>query len=150
MALDAFKSLSIRELLMVVTLYKTGIKSLEKLYDSIFLEDDDINEILRKLQEKGYVSINKSRVDLTDKGFSTAKMGEDLVDKIVMSAVDYGKHVEEVFGFTPVLPFILKNYMIDVGVAFHVFMEWLEKFYGSEVNDEELDTILAEMESYTQ
>ncbi|MCE4604181.1 MAG: hypothetical protein F7B20_04355 [Aeropyrum sp.] len=150
MAVDLLRNLSIRELLMLITIKKTGLTARQKLYDAIFLEDEDIDAIIEDLAKKGYVEAVKGQVILTSKGSEAASLGDDLVDKIVMDAVDYGKNVEEVFGFTPVLPYILNEYTIDVGIAFHVFMEWLEKFYGSQVSDDDLDAIITEMETIGQ
>ncbi|WP_062662084.1 hypothetical protein [Aeropyrum camini] len=91
--------------------------------------------------------MDNGKIVLSEQGDKAVAVGDELVDKIVMEAVDYGKNVEEVFGFTPVLPYILNQYEIDVGIAFHVFMEWFERFYGNgETSNEELEKIIKELE----
>ncbi|WP_131159694.1 hypothetical protein [Aeropyrum pernix] len=144
---ESLEELRIKELLMLITIKKTGINRVGKLYDSVFLDDEEIDSLLESLAKKGYIKLNRDKIELSEKGEKAVAAGDELVDKIVMEAVDYGKNVEEVFGFTPVLPYILNQYEIDVGVAFHVFMEWFERFYGNgDTSNEELEKLIREFE----
>ncbi|BAA80788.2 hypothetical protein APE_1785.1 [Aeropyrum pernix K1] len=144
---ESLEELRIKELLMLITIKKTGINRVGKLYDSVFLDDEEIDSLLESLAKKGYIKLNRDKIELSEQGEKAVAAGDELVDKIVMEAVDYGKNVEEVFGFTPVLPYILNQYEIDVGVAFHVFMEWFERFYGNgDTSNEELEKLIREYE----